>query len=1823
MTDTGPTPVTGNQTESTVGPDDAISAIEAASRVVFDQDPTDTEAGTKISPAVTVQLKDRKGKDVAQPGVLISMTISSGSGTLSGTTTRSTDDQGLATFDDLSIDLIGAKRLRASSSGLDPATSRSFDIVLGQPARLQIESEPSAKATAGVPFAQQPVVWVVDAGGNLVTTDNSTVVEAARLEGNGTLQGTVTVTARRGVATFVNLSHNVAGTMTILFRSGVLTRDTSRAVLVEPADAAGLTFMQHPTNTMAGVVITPPVTVRLKDAFGNDVTTSGTPVAITLATGSGILSGTLTRSTASGIATFDDLSINLSGVKTLSASSGSLSAATSDVFTISADSAKALEFIQQPTNVVAGSPIVPPVTVQLQDALGNDVPTAGVSIALQLSSGTGELSGTTTRTTNESGLASFDDLSINLSGQKVLTATSEGLTSALSSPFAVSGAAESELAFVQQPSTTAAGENIAPPVTVQVRDSLGNDIGKAGLSIRMRLAQGSTGTLSGATTQLTDASGLATFSNLSIDQVGEKSLAATASGLIQAQSDPFTVSPAPPSKLVFTTSPSNATAGVAFPIQPVIALEDQFENLVTGVPQDVTIALHTHAGSGSSLNGVTTLSVDTVTGKASFKGLWIDKAAPGYTLTATGSTVSTTPGAVVSDPFTIAAASASQVRVETEDDGSGTLLGTQTVSSGTSIVVYSIARDAFDNFVSDTVATSWLLEDLTGGVVQSDLVPSVDRRSATFTGAGVGSAVIKASVPGLTSVSSGTITVVNNATATRIQVETAANGTGTVVPDQSLPSGSHLTVHAIARDLNGNFVSNIAAENWYLVNSTGGIVSGDLVPSGDRKRAVFTGRLAGATRIRANAGGLIPTPTGIITVTFGSPATVAATAGTPQSTKVGTPFETRFSATVKDSAGNPVAGTAVTFTAPPSGASGTFVGGVNTVLTDGSGVALAPVFTANSVAGSYEVTARVSGVSTPALFSLTNAPRAVGRITAVAGTPQNAQVGTAFPVQFAASVQDSFGNPVNGAEVTFAAPQTGASGNFPGDGQSAVGTTDGSGVATAPPFTANLTVGAYAVTATSPGVASPALFALTNTAGAAFSIAPVAGTPQTTEVNSAYPFHLRAMVKDAYGNVVNGCLVTFTAPVEGASGVFPSGTIINVGTDTNGVADAPLFVANSKSGSFTVVARAAGVASQAFFELTNRPGPVSSFRIEAEVGGALGTQLAQAPFDVRVTAQDRFWNTATGFTGTVDLSSSGALTLGGGTTPPFGAGVLASHAVAVQNAGRAVLFALRTGGVESGQSDTFQVNNPVPHVTGVSPSFGERGQSLSLRITGSGFLPGVTTVMLGNNITTYETVVSDSQITVDLSIGLSADEGPRTVLVLNPSPGGGVASLEGGFVVEGVVYPTTYTLQHTIVFPSYAHNSDFQGTDYRIVGLPGVGDMPISQFLSGSKDQDWVVYWDNGGSSDYLVPFDVTATFNCSTGRAFWLLHRGPLAIDATVPTVPLDSTSSVRIPLHPGWNLISNPFSIPVAWADVQAANEPSVLGGVYTFNSSFSIPDILSPFEGCLYDNVGNISSLVIPFREARLLKQDVLAEGSWRVEVEFMAQEYVDRLASFGVSPGARTGRDRYDYRYPRGVGTLPEAYFSHPEWGAESGTFATDIRPMIDRLETWRMEVRAKPQHPAQLSFAGVASVSNQHMIVLIDDDRSRSVDLRTDPLYRFIPATPVSHFRVVVGREDAVRSVLDETMPKEFALGNNFPNPFNPSTTIPVTVPWRSSAALSVYTILGERVRTLHDGPLDAGRHWFLWDGTNDQGRVVASGVYFIRLVSDSGHRFIRKMVLMK
>ncbi len=206
------------------------------------------------------------------------------------------------------------------------------------------------------------------------------------------------------------------------------------------------------------------------------------------------------------------------------------------------------------------------------------------------------------------------------------------------------------------------------------------------------------------------------------------------------------------------------------------------------------------------------------------------------------------------------------MRVETLANGSGSILGAQNVTAGLNVTAFAIERDALNNFVAN-VPARWTLSNKTGGVVAGDLVVAADGKSAVFTGHLTGSAGIYFSANGLSG-SSGTLLVITGPAAT-ISLETAVNGSGSVVNAQNVSSGNSFTAFAIQRDGSGNFIANVAA-SWSLTNSTDGILNSDLVASVDNKSAVFTGHLTGTAKISALAGSLTGT-SNTLTVIAGTP----------------------------------------------------------------------------------------------------------------------------------------------------------------------------------------------------------------------------------------------------------------------------------------------------------------------------------------------------------------------------------------------------------------------------------------------------------------------------------------------------------------------------------------------------------------------------------------------------------------------------------------------------------------------------------------------------------------------------------------------------------------------------------------------------------------------------------------------------------------------------------------------------------------------------------------------------------------------------------------
>jgi len=490
------------------------------------------------------------------------------------------------------------------------------------------------------------------------------------------------------------------------------------------------------------------------------------------------------------------------------------------------------------------------------------------------------------------------------------------------------------------------------------------------------------------------------------------------------------------------------------------------------------------------------------------------KTADSQSITATDTLINTITG--TQSNITINPAAASQVTVETGQNGNGITVPTQNVTSGSTITVFAITRDPYGNFISN-VAGIWSLINKTGGIVDSDLLPSSDNKSAVFTGNKMGTVVINVISGNLSPVDSGTLTVisgpltkfnvsgysspsiagvpgnitltaqdasgniktsftgtihftssdpqaslpadytfvgsdngthtfvaalktagsqsitatytltnattgtqnginVNPAVAGQIGVETAANGSGNVLSANDVTTGSSIAVYAITRDQYGNFVANVPGI-WSLISKTGSVADSDLVSTGDKKSAIFTGHLLGTSVIHVTSTSLINVDSGLITVTpkititgYASPSI----AGVSHS----------FTVTVQDGAGNTITsyiGT-IHFTSSDTQAllptDYTFVSGDNgthmfsaTLDTDGS----QSITTTDTVTGS--ITGSQTGITvnaaTATQIRVETAANGSGNVTSA----QNITAG--YTVTVFAITRDKFGNFVANVAATW------------------------------------------------------------------------------------------------------------------------------------------------------------------------------------------------------------------------------------------------------------------------------------------------------------------------------------------------------------------------------------------------------------------------------------------------------------------------------------------------------------------------------------------------------------------------------------------------------------------------------------------------------------------------------------------------------------------------------------------------------------------------------------------------------------------------------------
>jgi hypothetical protein len=341
------------------------------------------------------------------------------------------------------------------------------------------------------------------------------------------------------------------------------------------------------------------------------------------------------------------------------------------------------------------------------------------------------------------------------------------------------------------------------------------------------------------------------------------------------------------------------------------------------------------------------------------------------------------------------------------------------------------------------------------------------------------------------------------------------------------------------------------------------------------------------------------------------------------------------------------------------------------------------------------------------------------------------------------------------------------------------------------------------------------------------------------------------------------------------------------------------------------------------------------------------------------------------------------------------------------------------------------------------------------------------------------------------------------------------------------------------------------------------------------------------------------------------------------MPTLDtLDATFS--IPLHTGWNIVANPFDKNIAWPAVVQANSLAPATQAYGYDGSFSSVTTLEPFKGYYYFNETSAPFLRMPYPFGSPTNTPAqMPAVDWKVQLALESDFNSDPENYIGVAKQASAGYDETESHKPPLFLDQGFLYFERPAWDKDYSLFNTDFRPSIGEGQTWNFEVSKKPGTKGSVTFRGIESIPAGYEVVLINAYNNTPYDLRENSSYSFTAVVQKMQFKMIVGTKEFIAKELSNDVPMEFALAQNFPNPFNSTTSISFKLPKESKVRLDIYSILGQRITTLADGVYPQGTHTFVWEGADQNGLPVASGVYLYRLLDGENLIQTKKMILTK
>ncbi|KAB2879105.1 T9SS type A sorting domain-containing protein [bacterium] len=439
------------------------------------------------------------------------------------------------------------------------------------------------------------------------------------------------------------------------------------------------------------------------------------------------------------------------------------------------------------------------------------------------------------------------------------------------------------------------------------------------------------------------------------------------------------------------------------------------------------------------------------------------------------------------------------------------------------------------------------------------------------------------------------------------------------------------------------------------------------------------------------------------------------------------------------------------------------------------------------------------------------------------------------------------------------------------------------------------------------------------------------------------------------------------------------------------------------------------------------------------------------------------------------------------------------------------------------------------------------------------------------------------------------------------------------------------TIQNTSGSP---YTSGFPDKIWRMISVPlDLDDKSVATVLDGfgpPGNKTWKLF-----DKDQDISNSTTVQF--AVGRSFWLKQLNvPNGVGGKQISLAGGKTvsSSVALNLVPGFNMIANPFTFPIDWnANTNAGQNSFIKGPIRYDGNKYIGPgqgdatlfNTLNPWDGYWVYNASSSSQILTVEPIGALGKRMAKpALAGWYINFSAKAGEFEDNYNYVGAASDALDAEDRYDLPELPVIGDYVSVSFDHTTASGKTTPYTIDYRSEADG-HAWLMSVRTNINHQKTYLQWSAQNLPADYQIRILDVSNNKIVDGSEYTFDNPHESLPVA-FKVFAGTKDFVETGIAKAqseLPTTFKLSQNYPNPFNPSTKIRYELPTTETVSLVIYNALGQVVKTLVSHRAQGiGVYEIDWNGTNQIGQSVASGIYIYRLQAGRVVK-TKKMLLIK